>query len=541
MRCIISQLSRKRSGAHVRKDAVVVGESLRIGRSTNSEIYLSDSRVNFHHASIHEGQDGPHIEAEAGADLRLNGLIVQSARLSVGDRIAVGPYDLTLLETPVDHDLAVSVELIHPLGDDLEKLKERSVLSLSTAGLSRRRWSWLAFVTVILIFLVIPVMAFYFEPLAEGLKSRGIVSDLAWQPGRLASGHVLFAEDCRSCHTDSFAAVSDETCANCHPRTRQHVDPQLFSQTGLTDPSCVSCHHEHNGRGGLIRRAEPACVDCHRDIRQRVPGTRLHDASDFGWHHPEFRLATAMPGDGEVPPVQPAPALQAAPVDQSRLKFPHARHLFPDDPATPLHRQCDGCHRPEPKGPGMQPVSMERHCKQCHTLTFDSEHPDWTLPHASPEEVMAALIDHYAQPAGHGDGKSQIRAPSSRSSAGKGQALPVARDLLEDSFIKRAASVFEGPVCSTCHDVRRDWDKSRPAWIVEPVRIAQRWLPNSNFSHQEHTAYPCTDCHDPSPSSSSADILIPGLSNCRRCHSGDQQDRRVSSTCVDCHQYHHAL
>ena len=507
MRCLLSQLTKRRSGAYARKDAVLVADMLRIGRHASSEIHLTDARVLLDHACIHQGPDGFFIESHGGADLRVNEISLASARLAVGDRVNLGPYELVMLAPDSKHDLALSCELRRPPADDLEVLQARSVATLKAAGLSRRSPSWLLFGLVIAIFLLAPLWSLYSAPVARLFNEQGIVPDAAWNSGPMSTAHGLFGHDCKACHRDAFGSVSDTTCVGCHQRTLMHADVELYRKVGLAPPDCVGCHQEHNGRNGLIRDQEPACVACHADLSEHLPGRDVRNASDFGWHHPDFRK----------------PLLIRA----SNLKFPHALHLRNDLPAS-LGDQCRTCHTPEMQGPGMEPIAMEKHCRQCHGLIVDPGHPEKALPHAQPEVVLAALIEQWS-------GEQNL--PAGRKPA-KGDATKNP----DVGWLKLAESVFEGPLCTRCHEVERDDSKRQPAWSVAPVDELDKYWPEIRFSHRQHQTASCFDCHAAAVRSTrSEDGLLPEIASCRTCHSGDQPSgRRLETACVDCHVYHGA-
>ena len=48
----------------------------------------------------------------------------------------------------------------------------------------------------------------------------------------------------------------------------------------------------------------------------------------------------------------------------------------------------------------------------------------------------------------------------------------------------------------------------------------------------------CENCHAAQTSKESADLLIPGIANCRECHAGERAKDKVASGCVACHGYH---
>jgi predicted CXXCH cytochrome family protein len=78
-------------------------------------------------------------------------------------------------------------------------------------------------------------------------------------------------------------------------------------------------------------------------------------------------------------------------------------------------------------------------------------------------------------------------------------------------------------------------------WRIAPVRVAGIWFSKAHFTHASHTVgVGCKDCHEAAKSTESADLLIPGVENCRGCHAGEGAIDKVPSTCVSCHGYHEA-
>lgn len=482
MRCLIVHVTRKRAGAASRRQSVLTKGQLRIGRNTQCEIYLADSRVNFHHARIEESESGYRLIAEGDAQLSLNGAFVESVQLGPGQRIGLGPYLLTVEPPPPDCDLALAFELIRPMGDDLEKLKRRSVLTLEAAGLSRRTGAWLAFVVMLFLVFAVPLASVRLEQVAELAKWAGLTPQNAWQPGETSPAHRLVIAGCTQCHDKASHGVSDEGCTTCHRRTTPHSGDALLHKAGQAAPTCASCHHEHQGPGGLVPADEPACRSCHGDLDRRLPDADLADVSDFEEQHPRFRLPESA---------------------DSGLKFPHAVHLAGGEPIA--NDACQACHQPEALGPGMQPLDMTRHCAGCHALNASPDHPDWAVPHATPAEVLAALA-HYL-------------------SAGNTQELT-----------RLAAPVFE-QTCIRCHAVERILDADGPEWRIAPI-IQQAWLPAARFDHRRHRTQSCIHCHAVSKSIDSKDVPIPQIATCRECHGGEKADRKLPTACVGCHDYH---
>jgi len=73
--------------------------------------------------------------------------------------------------------------------------------------------------------------------------------------------------------------------------------------------------------------------------------------------------------------------------------------------------------------------------------------------------------------------------------------------------------------------------------VVAPANITVRWLPHAKFSHDAHTGFTCTSCHEKAlTSTESSDILIPEIATCRICHAPGLN--HAESRCFECHTYH---
>jgi len=546
MQCNVSFLTRKSRGGVTHKDDIISGASIRIGRSTENELYLSDFRTSLHHATVHDRQGRYYIEAESGSDIRVNNDITQSARLNSGDIIAVGPYDIEILSAEEGKDLEITVELVRQLGDDLEKLKQRSVTTLAATGFSRRRWSWVFFSIIALLFLALPIAAFFSDEVRDLFKDAPITADVAWKSGEFESAHTFFANDCKACHQKAFETVRDTACVTCHTETHTHADPLFFELSGLNETRCATCHKEHNGRDGLVRRDEGLCGDCHKDLDSKT-GTDLKNVQDFGNSHPDFS-ATMFRYDAAAKKFSTArEVLKENPKETSNLKFPHDKHLSVegvDAPGGSRVMVCADCHSPEPGGIGMKPINMKQHCAECHSLEFEADIPQRIVPHGNLEHILYTLTEYYGNVALKG-GYDDIDAPAIvRNRRRPGQRItPKER---KDAFLwakQKAMSVgedlFEDRVCATCHGVSKVDNSDSPKWEIAPVRLADTWLPKARFVHKKHETMQCTDCHDATKSEESGDVLIPAIDNCQQCHAGTEKaHNKVQSTCVDCHGFH---
>jgi hypothetical protein len=95
-------------------------------------------------------------------------------------------------------------------------------------------------------------------------------------------------------------------------------------------------------------------------------------------------------------------------------------------------------------------------------------------------------------------------------------------------------------ICRQCHEVEPANTTDQPAgWQIIPIKLTQRWMSLSQFSHDSHSMTECEDCHKARASETSADILMPTLQTCRDCHGGQHTSTKIISVCVMCHSFHH--
>jgi hypothetical protein len=379
-----------------------------------------------------------------------------------------------------------------------------------------------------------------------------VTPDESWSPGPLASGHDGFGHDCSKCHELPFVRVRDRTCLSCHQKIPGHapsreLEAELFGAT-----RCATCHADHKGDDGIVRADEGLCADCHRDLKRRLPDTKLANAADFATAHPEFKL-TLWRGPGPDDVVRVARDDKANLVERSHLKFPHDAHLKQSIRGGKgrVTLTCRSCHAPDASGRSFEPVVMKTHCIECHTLEFEPAVTSRQVPHGSVDDVMTTMQEFYASVVLNavavdridtGDIRRAIPNPAGGaiSEEQRQRALAFARGKAE----KVAQDLFEARVCIVCHEVvRKPGPKDKPGGFtfdVTAVRVGSTWLPKARFDHGKHRTYKCEDCHESvATSKSSADIAIPAIASCRKCHAGaEAEPGKVASTCIACHGFH---
>lgn len=278
--------------------------------------------------------------------------------------------------------------------------------------------------------------------------------------------------------------------------------------------------------------------------------------TSFASDHPEF----AVLRDGRK--------------DATGITFPHQKHLAGTDSmrgdmkkwkGTDRSMECLDCHRPDPDGRSMLPVTFEQHCVACHSLGEIEVAQGVVEPTPTPhgdETAIAAVVDaqtlrwiatnavsppapaEEARPArggrrGGGDAPKRAELPKDLNTPDKLAAF------LVDQRDKVFKSLARGTDCGYCHTVEKAEEKGSPFVVKNPV-IPDQWMVRSVFSHAAHAMLSCQSCHPAETSASSSDVLMPGIDSCRACHSpaGGAEGARISSaqgagdSCVMCHVYH---
>lgn len=550
LRWQIRRILKKGKGAVQYEEEIHFGETLTIGRAANQAIFVNDLRAALEHARVIALGGGKYrVESLVAAGVRIDGRYEQQAIVKAGAQLDIGTTRITFVPPGQDFEAAVEVASI-----DAKEIKARAASealpqSLAEAGLSKRRPSWVLFLAALIVALVLPV-ATHFVPAFQGLTRHAPMLGLnAWDTGPVADVHHTFDKDCQSCHGKPFETVKDEKCLVCHDATKAHADPVRFPMFELADASCAYCHRDHNGNDGLIRADQVLCADCHRNLGERTRGdSKLPDVDDFGRNHPQFQVnLPAWDESGKFSPQRVS--MDTAPlIEKSGLKFPHETHLRTrglQGPDGVKVLGCADCHQPDPGGAGMQPVDFETMCQSCHRLDFDLRMPDRQVPHGRVPEVLYTLNDFYARVAlegGYDDVSAPVQVRQRRRPGQPSMTQDEQREALAWAQQKSAQvteTLFTGRACGVCHTVSSQPNSVEP-WVVAPVRVAGVWFAKSRFTHAKHTTMNCVDCHVAEKSKSSADVLIPEISNCRTCHAGEHADDKLGSTCIACHGFHQA-
>lgn len=364
------------------------------------------------------------------------------------------------------------------------------------------------------------------------------------QAGPLAPAHAPFNADCSACHTQAFAgasrlwpgshdtpSVADSACSQCHPGPVHHAQQ-------VRQPGCASCHREHRGRG-LTHVADGHCTQCHSHLQRRDgKESVVPPIHSFGADHPEFALWRNGP-----------------PRDPGTIHFNHQLHLKANlrGPAgKSVQLECQSCHQPDEQQRYYQTANYEKNCKMCHPLAVQligqwandplreaavafSREP---ALHREPAVVRADLHERLAQFALQNPTVLDGRPAPPRQLPGR-RALPVeerTRDVwIEEELQSLGRQLFDGAAgCRYCHPVTQDQGAAGLP-VFQVSRIPRRWFEHGRFRHDKHRQLACSECHAALTSTATADVLLPRIDNCRRCHGPAGPG---GSSCTTCHGYH---
>jgi len=543
-------------GRRIVRDRDVDQPALTIGRAAENDIHLPDLAVDPAHARL-ETKAGGRVLAEALGTLGFgfDGVSTMRAEFDAakGAELRFGTYNLTVAQ---DADGTTLVTIAQAESQDTSAaLDEKNSFSLASVLPGKRVMSWMLALVVLAAFLIVPVATNLLrDPDVKGT----VVGDKNWSPGKLSRAHHALEQDCVACHVTPFEPVQDKACLTCHETVHDHADPARLAVSraepalgtrflwsvahtfGKPGPgACTDCHTEHEGAPRMEPPRQEFCADCHATLTDRLTDTTLGNASDFGTLHPQFRPAVALTlGSDKLTPV----SLDKKPREQSGLTFPHTVHLDRKGGVARMAAsigtergygssglECKDCHRPTEDGVRFLPINMERDCESCHSLAYDKVGSTFRkLRHGEIDQMIADLsvagrptpiVSGRTRPGNYAAGGAYY----ARFDASRGAAGLAAQALSRDG------------ICGECHTP----NYSGGQLSVMPVTQVSRFMAHGWFDHKPHRQEKCTTCHLAETSSSSSDLLLPGIAQCRTCHLGeDTAKAKVPSGCATCHGYH---
>jgi predicted CXXCH cytochrome family protein len=544
----IRHIAHKRKGIVTESEKTLAKQSIEIGRATDQDIFLSDTGVSYHHARINLLPDGTvSVSSVSRLGFYIEGKLVQNCLIQRNGEILIGVFNIKIEIHAKQELVEITIEKIAE--DIVEVAKERMLpTSLEQTWLSKRSTSWLGFILMLVVFLGFPLAEFYDSNAKQAIAEFNLPGDDLWLSGEISSPHRHFGNDCNKCHQQPFIKVRDSACLDCHKKITAHADPDLYDVAALQETRCATCHKEHNGTAHLIQTAQKLCSDCHGALVTDAD-SELNRITDFGIDHTEFKvsLITRSGLSRNDPQAWQRISLDDPAIrHETGLVFPHDVHLAAKGVDGPLGNQvlvCNDCHRTDASGNYMIPIAMEPHCQSCHRLEFDPDDLDRELPHSDLLNMRKMLNEYYSLKALRGgitdpdapDLVTERRRPG-KSLTRKEQEVALKWALQKAELV--AEEVVEFRSCNLCHKVERD-PSITVGWKIPEVNTAQsRWLPKGDFDHKSHRNSTCESCHDARSSTRSEDVLLPKIAVCRECHGGQNSNKLLQSTCIECHDFH---
>ena len=242
--------------------------------------------------------------------------------------------------------------------------------------------------------------------------------------------------------------------------------------------------------------------------------------------------------------------------EKTNLKFPHDVHLDPrgiDSPTKKVVMQCSNCHEAADTTTGFKTLSMEKHCQECHKLSFEPALPDRQVPHGPVGEVLSTIEEFYSYLALHPQERNNINAQRAVLRARPGERTPNRSNLRNLSGDPRAQAafatveLFENTACVVCHQVKaipglgnpKTSGSRMPQYAIGKLNPPHPWMPMAKFDHKAHEFESCDSCHKAKKSEAASDVLMPPIESCQTCHAGSKPVlNKVRSDCGLCHEYH---
>ena len=561
----VRQISLTADGREIVRSVTFAKAELSLGRASTNDIHLPDLALEPEHARIEQiGVRTIRIRATGTLGFDIEGRTTRSADIdtSKGAELRFGGHRITVAQE--DGATTLSIRRVDAVSEASEEKEEAKVFSLARLAPPKRLTAWGLVLAILIGFLAIPIYSYASRPANDTRNIYKMVGDKSWSSGPLSQAHHALEGKCETCHQKAFVSVRDNACQTCHKSVHDHapaariamaraepgIGGKFLNMVAATfgkpaEGACVDCHREHEGAGPMQPAPQAFCTDCHGSLRDRLKDTKLANAADFGTAHPQFS-ALVQYNPGQHPSFTRA-SLDAKPMDDSGLKFPHDVHLSKTGGVARMARTlggygdalaCKDCHRPTADGVRFLPVDMERDCQSCHSLAFEKIGGTVrTLRHGQPEQVIADLRAYYrstapSQPIALG-GMARRR-PGEYAQGrvyhayfGAAAARPSrAEDAIRAVFSK-------GGACYDCHTITNNG-----GWQVTPVHQPMRYMMNGWFDHKAHSTETCESCHAAPRSHDARQLLLPGIDSCRTCHGGEKSRADVPSGCAMCHSYH---
>lgn len=537
MRIVHVQERRNKNGAVDRLSNSFDLSEIIIGRGGASSVIVSSKKVSLTHARVFF-ENGQWIvsDLQSLTGVRVNNVRIASVPLSTGDVITLGDVTFSVAITGEE------ISLIQEAPSEATASREDSLSRVSQAlhvesYLPRMRTlSALCGAVVFLIWACFPASRDRFD---------------SWSSGPVSNAHKTIERDCYRCHGAPFRPVQDNDCLSCHSMTEHAAGFETFvKQHANLSMRCSECHMEHNGDNGIISKDSRQCVSCHGGMRESRHSGDILDVVSFA-QHPQFRV-TVTRADGTDERVSLDDKANVR--DSTALKLNHAVHLKKGLRGAhgPTTLECNACHNLESDRRSMQPISFDKHCRECHSLGFDERLPNTQLPHGDSETIYPTLFAEYAKLLLLNNGDALHLQSDQLRAMPLGTELPTPKDLSPEALkVQHAArqaeeEVFTRTGCYLCHDYRekplsaQKDDQTR--YTISKPNVPNTFMTKAHFDHGAHENVTCESCHEKTRTSTeTSDLLLPGIQTCRQCHIDGDTKGFVRSECAQCHVYHKAL
>ena len=379
-------------------------------------------------------------------------------------------------------------------------------------------------------------------------------------PGPVSKQHVIFGDHCEKCHEQkagSWGRVADAKCLSCHDGPAHSLQTVHFSgniqkqavngtMVDVNTPNCVTCHTEHQGHLQLARINDGHCTQCHGDLERKdgKPPTIEPHIENFEDKHPEWEV------------------LRVGRTDDTPYRLNHNLHteldIWPDDVKLAATKNrtvlCNECHVPEKDGTHFQPITFNANCIKCHDMgkKFSPAIEPFgkiKFTHGDPKLVLAeiksavagyllqnggepALLNTKSKPDGDDDGDSKTAPAKVDKRTAEEWVHDKTAEVTKPLFFPESRDKSQKS-CLKCHVVSA---AAEGVIEISTRKIPTDWLPKSIFKHHTHRVLDCLSCHTQALNSKfTSDVLLPGIENCKQCHSQSSGGR---SDCAECHQYH---
>lgn len=405
---------------------------------------------------------------------------------------------------------------------------------------------------------------------------------------------------CESCHVapvhhSNQKLESTPSCGGCH-REHRGMDASIVR---LSSQDCVSCHsnslpHMNNSAPKYATNISSFENESGGHPNFKLLAEKMTDPGSIKFNH-KLHLT---PGISRDPKGKPWTFADIPEPDRERFGFKSGSDL-----KAAIALDCKACHNLESadakpslgtfnnmtkaafgiksKGGIYQPIVYDVHCKSCHPLSFDDSNKSLSVPHRfQPDELRVYLEGVYSrqlmkETKDFAIAKVVVPVPV----PGKNPLAPLVESVkkqVDEKVSMAMNNLFLGKkTCGECHYEKGNMKSLNPgfskipkeiqtgldpdnkafAWFKDSKlvntntdiwpSIPTLWMPHAKFDHSAHRFMDCASCHAEAKTSvSKNDILLPGIDNCRTCHSSakvasGKMQGGVNHDCVECHSYHH--